>query len=166
MAEQQWQWFKKGDIIRLEKGMVVDAWVPKKYVRSSYHFDNKATLHQITIGEVFHNVPISKEKLIQKIYYRLHDGFDALRGAEISLENISDFVDSLSLDFTPSKFDTSTLVGEYIVISNNAHVVSDSDPREYFVCQKLDDPTIRVSLSQHKEFMENFPNCRPINHEA
>lgn len=119
-----------------------------------------------TIGQVFHRVPISKEELIKKIYYRLHDGFDALCGVEISFENISDFVDSLSLDFTPSEFDTSILVGEYIVIRNNASVISDSDPREYFVCQKLDDPTICVHLSQHKEFMENFPNCRPINHEA
>ena len=92
---------QRGDIIRLEKGMKVYASVPEKFVFVNTPFSDKPYEGVITLGYTLHKkVPNRDEftkELKEDIEKRIH--------REITTEQVSNFVDSLSLNFYAEEFD-------------------------------------------------------------
>ncbi len=179
--EQQF-WFEKGDVFRIEKEMTLSFRISSMF-KSPYTFDKtKREFINITVGEVLKpRVPISREDLIEKIFWNLveltlldgrisgSNGELYTPNGNITSQKISAFVDTLGLDFDPPEFDTSVFVGEYIVDgqSGSAYCAPTSKlpTTVWNICHKLDDPSIIVDLRQDRNFSTQYPNCKVIRHE-
>ena len=93
---------------------------------------------------------------------------------EIPHKQVSDFVNSLNLDFTPEEFDTSIFAGEYCVYqtcSDGGGVCGslngvDSYPNGWHVyCVTVGNPQMIVDFYQTGCFSAMIPDIKPIRRE-
>lgn len=155
---------QKGDQIRLEKGMEVYAKIPDRFRYCNQPFSSISSNFDIKIGEIYRKEAPSKEALIEKIMC-------SLTYIEVTEEQVTAFVDSLSLNYNSEEFDTSLYAGEYVVDSTSlcgggtqgTPSGTETFPDGWCVfCSKIDDPSIQVHFYQTGCFTAMIPDILPI----
>ncbi|MBQ8043183.1 MAG: hypothetical protein IJ272_03410 [Clostridia bacterium] len=157
---------KVGDVIRLEKGMKVYAFLPEKFVYSNRPFSDEITQGVVCIGEPLYREAQSEEQV--KKYVR-----EALKSF-----GLEDYVEetSLSVKAAPRlELDTLQFVGEYYVIStacegggsqNGPNSRGDTYPNgHHVICQKRSEEHTPVHFYQTGAFTAMIEDITPINVE-
>ena len=141
-----------GDTVRLEKGMRIGASVPRKYCVPSFSDELYTTCFRI--GETLYKKAVDRKELVRKATVQLIPVFEE----KVNEQLISDFVDSLGLDFSPEALDTSVFVGVYRVFE-----IYHVDTNMISVwCQKVDEPEVQVFVEQRKTVTGISPYIEPI----
>ena len=157
---------QKGDIINLEEGMTVYAEIPEKFLFINTPFSSKLHKGKIKIGTVLSKAVISKEAIIEDITKSIRHS--SCYGISISKEQVSAFVETLNIDLSEEKFDTSIFAGKYIVdyVCNDGGGSSSDGgyPSGHHVfCHKIEDISISVNFYQTGCFTAMIPDITPIN---
>ena len=103
---------KKGDIIRLKKGMKVKVTLPEKFCDEDRPFSHTMVSKVITIGEILTTNPYT----IKKVEEKLKDFCLVEFGIRLSNKQVGTFAVSLPIDYEEKRFDTSFFEGEYEVL--------------------------------------------------
>ena len=141
---------KKGDVVKIERGMMIKAKIPEKFAYPEKPFSNKFVESSILVGKKYHypreaTTPLEtvKSEIETKIV-------QALSGYGIQpitqQDKIANFIESLELKEEHDEFSGSIYEGDYEV----THV----DKKEYLTwvyCTKVDDSctTIRFNLTDN-----------------
>jgi len=156
---------RKGDIIRLEKEMRVCTAIAEKFLRCcNAPFSDKKIEVVINIGEVRHKLlPYNKENLSMRITEKIKE---VISSNLVTKEKVSNFINSLGLDFSPEEFDTSVYAGEYRVYKTRL-IKQDFGPDIWQVyCKKISPPLLYVHFCQTG--ISSYPticDIKPIRHE-
>lgn len=146
------EWLQRGDIIFLDKGMMIRTRIPKKIYEPDSFFSKEYVSAIIEIGKVYKSPPIDKLYFIKKLQKHF---------CELELEDIEMLADIMYKKCTKSykieELDTSKYIGNYIVTSAGNKDKEDSVYN--VVCFKQDDPSIRVEFFQ--EDLLYYKNCIP-----
>lgn len=135
---------KAYDVIKLEAGMKVYTNIPEKFVYSNRRASNKLTSHDVRLGEVYGNTT-DLAKVKKKIIEGIQESFSREIGIEVPVEKAEKFVTPILTEYTPEKFDTSTLIGEYIVKETSMTGGGYAQANDYYPdghlvrCKKLND---------------------------
>ena len=149
---------EKGDIIILEKGMKVTAFIPEKFVYKSHPYSMRIVHATIEIGEIYFSSPLSKETAVEKMRKIFLTDF----GVELPEEDVVSLVDSLNIDYEPKKLDTSIYEGDFLV----EHAGYEGDYKRlrtspFLVeCSKVGDSSIRVQFYLNTPYI--YPNVEKI----
>ena len=150
---------KKGDIIKLEKGMRVYTTIPTKFLNPAVPLSTEYTHSDISIGDILHRKLVPKNYLEEKIK-RLFEN------EGISLKNdikIPELVNSLNINTSAEIFDTSYLEGEYIVKNTREDGGNYQHPHGHHVfCRKLNSG-VDVDFYQTGSFTAMIENITPIS---
>ena len=150
---------QKDDIFRSEKGMNVYAFVPEKFVFVNAPFSEKLKEHAICIGSPLNKRIPSKENMIAEIQKLL----DTHIHLELSDEQILSFIESLNLNFSAEKFDTSVFLGEYRVSKADWDGGQHDGPDAWHVyCEKVNDSNVTVHFYQTGYSTVINHNIQPI----
>lgn len=157
---------QKGNIIRLKKGMTVNASIPEKFVDIDNPYSTKLTSTEVIIGEVLRNSGVPKKsELINDLTEYLED-YTHYDG--ITKEIVEAFVNSLNLDYTMEKFDTTVFAGEYCVTQTHSERCGPYFEGYHFpdawhvFCQKVGEPDVCVDFYQTGTFTPMIPDIMPI----
>ena len=145
---------KKGDIIRLEKGMQIYAEVPEYVLSNANPFSTKKVEKLFIIGKIYKREEISKIERMGKVRDAIKDII------KVSDKQVENFINSLELDFSAKEFDTSIYEGEYVVDYDQAHIYDWKLLKDFIMkennhiihCYKKDNPSVRVVAVANKKF--------------
>ena len=143
---------QKGDIIRLENGMKVYAEIPENVYIQNKPFSSKMTEQDIEIGKIYYRNEISKEQLINQLMKSINSIII------ITKDKVTDLVETLNIDFTVKKFDTSIYASEYIV-----DWVTLKLGGWHVYCTKTEDPSMHVHFYQTGLFTASIHSIQPID---
>ena len=133
---------KKGDIIRLNKGMNIKVTLPEMYCDNEKPSSKEKVRLPITIGEILKTIPYSRKEVEEKVTeFCLKE-----LGTNVSRKVVKDFVDSLPIDYQVKIFDTKYFEGEYIVVE--ARYLNIRIYPYYVKCRKRDDESVFVEFYQ------------------
>ena len=150
---------QENDIFRLDEGMNIYAFVPEKFIFVNTPFSNKFKEHAICIGQPLRKRIPNKDEIIGEIQKLL----DAHLHLELSDEQLSNFIESLNLNFSAEKFDTSIFMGEYRVSMAGWDGGPHDGPDAWHVyCEKVDNPNVKVHFYQTGYFTVKNSDIMPI----
>ncbi len=155
---------QRGDVIRLEPGMMIYADIPSMF-RGGAFFDKKNCHREIKIGQVYKSTPQSAQALKEEVYEKIWHIIP------VDKQQVSDFVNSLSLDLEEKSFDSSVYAGEYVVysaVSNGGAGCWDGTPYPdgwHVYCHKVDDPSVEVDFYQTGCFTAMIKDIKPISNK-
>ena len=162
---------KKGDHIRLTKGMKISGKIPNKFRYSSTNrifLDSSSSYPVFTIGEVLNSHTISKDELIKVLYERLGDAIIGISFSQCESSIIS-LIDSLQINFEPETFDTSIFIGEYVVYDckwdgGEEDLSADRSYEDgwHVFCKKVENPEICVDFYQTGCFINVINIISPL----
>lgn len=162
---------RKGDLVRLERGMEVWAKVPQNSYFSNRQFSTMFSEQAIVIGRVYCQKGKDEAEIVDLVFNQISHIIP------VSIEQVGDFVKSLKLDYSPKEFDSSVFEGIYMVDQTRLRggdSVEQDDPDYYqgrdhlpegwrVYCHKVDNPEIKVSFYQTGRFHGLIPGIQPIN---
>lgn len=140
---------KVGDIIRLEKSMIVDTFVAENIYLPDKPFSKKKIMASVEIGKIYRGVPFLRDKMMERVM-KVFEEF----GIYPTRERVEAFIESLEIEDS-EEFDTSVLIGKYIV--NKAEFVNGKNGSYKVNCFKISDPTIVVEFYQ--DTVNHHLNC-------
>lgn len=128
--------FNIGDIISIEKGMKIEAYIPKKFINDDFPFSSAKTFAEIIVGDVYHQRNFSKEELIEEFKTHTKDFM------KFSDSDYEDIVNSYPKLLETSYLDTSSFIGQYEITS----IGMEKTGSKYIFARKLPqkDCTIRL----------------------
>lgn len=153
-------YLKKGDVIRLEIGMRVNAEIPEACYFSNVDFSDRTTIVPIEIGKIYKSDVVSKEKYIQYLMSK----------KEVSSEVIS-FIASSDFNGYIRKFDTAKYAGEYVVESTctdgggtyvDAGGGCTYSSGWHVFAKKIESPKVHVNFYQSGDFSTFIDNISPL----
>lgn len=164
---------RKGDLVRLERGMEVWAKVPQNAYFSNRQFSTMFSEQAIVIGRVYCQKGKDEAEIVDLVFNQISHIIP------VSIEQVGDFVKSLKLDYSPKEFDSSVFEGVYMVEQTRLRggdSVEQDDPDYYqgrdhlpegwrVYCHKVDNPEITVNFYQTGHFHGSIPGILPINGE-
>lgn len=127
-----------GDIVLIQKGMKIDVYIPEKFISVDFPFSSDECFTSITVGDVYQQRNFSKEELLEEFKSRTSDFFD------LKDQQIERIIDTNPQLLIPKEYDTSYLVGRYIITGIGQDLIG-----ELFVFAKhisLDNAVIRFYL--------------------
>ena len=156
-------WLEKGDVIRLEKGMKVNADMPRSVIYENEPYSKEMVHATIEIGVVYRSVPYPKYVLLEKMRNFLLKEC----GVKISETRLKALIYSLPIDMEVTKLDTSVYEGDYIVthaefLGGNPEVIT----APYCVyCYKKDNPDINVDFFLNTPYITpNIKEVKKVGH--
>ena len=143
---------KRGDVIRLEKGMMIRTNIPERIYEYDKPFSKETINAIIEIGRIYRSSFAKKDIIIGKIRHYLEEN-----GIGVSDGQVEDFINSLNINYNSEELDTSIYVGTYIV--SEADFEKNKTGPYKVKCFKILDPTIRAEFYQNVSFY--YRNCIP-----
>lgn len=145
---------KQGDIVKIERGMMIKAKIPEKFALPNKPFSDVFVEQSVLVGKKYHypreaTIPLEtvKTELEAKIAKELSVyGIQAIT----CKEKIDNFIESLQLYEDYEEFFACIYEGDY--------EVSYIDKKEHFTwvyCNKLDDPGISIRFNINDNFNSN-----------
>jgi len=138
----------QGDFIRLEKGMTIVAFVPKKFFCSTVDrdwFSEDMAYRIIKIGEVYKKEPNRSEFKV-----KIEESIKRILGYEGNIsDNVDSLIESLNLNFETEEFDTAIFEGVYRI-----YEIKYEPARQYQPCmwavyaEKVDNPELKIWFTQ------------------
>ena len=119
--------FKIGDVISIEKGMKIYAYIPRKFINDDFPFSIARSFIEITVGTIYQQRKFSKKELIAEFKTHTKDFMN------FSDSDYEDIVNSYPKLLETSYFDTSSLIGQYEITS----LVKSKTDENYFFAKKL-----------------------------
>ena len=154
---------KEGDVIRLEKGVTVYASLPENLVYRGAPFSEKIVRAKVELGEILCREEQTEEAVMAQVVDALkkRGSYDAAEADSIQVKTAERLV-----------FDTSSLVGEYKVISttcdgggtqNGPNARGERYPDGHHVfCKKTSEPYTEVDFYQTGCFTAMIVDIEPI----
>jgi hypothetical protein len=120
-----------GDVFKVPKGFMVYMDVPERFAYANTPFSMEmAEDKEISIGEVLKAMPAKDE--LRVIIANFKESLDNF-GLHIPQEEIKAFLDkAISKVNLPAEFDTSTMIGEYVVIEAKSDGGGENAPGDYY----------------------------------
>ena len=164
---------RKGDLVRLERGMEIWAKVPQNAYFSNRQFSTMVSEQAIVIGRVYRQKGKSEAELVDLVFNQISHIIP------VSIEQVKALVQSLHLDYSEKRFDSSIFCGVYMVDQtrlSGGDSVEQDDPDYYqgrnhlpegwrVYCHKVDNPDITVNFFQTGRFHGVIPGIHPMNDE-
>lgn len=104
-----------GDVIEIQDGMRIHAYVPEKFLYSNSRFSDENKRTNIRIGEVRNN-QVDVEAVKAEIVKKVKEAFSSASGFNLGDEAAKDFVESVLPEHVEEQFDGGEYKGEYLVI--------------------------------------------------
>ena len=147
------EFLKIGDVVRLEQGIRIGASVPRRFCVQSFSMNELYTA-RFQIGDKLYKKLQNRNETVHKVATTL----STLLEEQVNEEAVSDFLDTLGLDFSPETFDTSVFAGVYRV-----YEIYHIDAKMVSVwCEKVDDPEVKVFVEQLRTMNGVRPYIEPI----
>ena len=128
--------FKIGDVISIEKGMKIYAYIPRKFINDDFPFSIARSFIEITVGTIYQQRKFSKKELIAEFNTHTKDFMN------FSDSDYEDIVNSYPKLLETSYLDTSSFIGQYEITS----IGMEKTGSKYIFARKLPqkDCTIRL----------------------
>jgi len=127
-----------GDVIRLEQGMRIGASVPRRFCVQS--FSDELYTARFQIGDKLYKKMQDRNEVVRKV----NTALSTLLEEKVNEQEVSDFLDTLGLDFSPETFDTSVFAGVYRVFE----IYKIDTNRVSIWCERMDNPKVQVFVEQ------------------
>lgn len=156
----------EGDLVRLEKGMMVHAPIPEKF-RYGGSFSEQIHQPHICIGEVCRKEAADKEHVLEEMLSEIRKRLSDYDDKVVTNEIFQAFVNSLGLNLSTEEFDTSMFAGIYRVyeakLTEDTSLPSSSENWTVY-CEKVNEPDVRVWFYQNGCHVATLHNIEPIGH--
>lgn len=137
---------QRHDIIKVEKGMVINAKIPEKFTQTKDVFSEKIVEKEFVVGKIYHfpHPALTVGKINSNIHTTIEDKLISYGlNPDVFNDKIKNFIKDLDLKLEKDTFDASIYEGEYKVYFTLY------EHGEYWVfCEKLDDSGIEIKFSQ------------------